>query len=140
VGYARQNLGARGQVYEGDLDAALPAGLRADVLVANAPYVPSDAVALMPPEARDHEPRHALDGGTDGLDLHRRLAALAPHRLRPGGVLLVETSRGQAAGTAAAMARHGLDARVVRSAELDGTVVEGRSTRVGATGQDHHFG
>ena len=47
----------------------------------------------MPPEARDHEPTVALDGGADGVDLHRRIAAGAPDWLAPGGVLLVETSR-----------------------------------------------
>ena len=54
------------------------------MLVANAPYVPTDAIALMPPEARDHEPRVALDGGPDGLDVQRRVdhrgAALAGAR------------------------------------------------------------
>ena len=57
--------------------AALPAGLRGrvDLLLVNAPYVPTAAIALMPPEARLHEPRTALDGGPDGLHLHRRVAA-----------------------------------------------------------------
>ena len=68
------------RVVEGDLYDALPAGLRGpvDVLVANAPYVPTDAIATMPPEARDHEPRVALDGGADGLDVQRRIIAEAP--------------------------------------------------------------
>ena len=57
-----------------------PIGLRGrvDLLVVNAPYVPTDAIATMPPEARDHEPRVALDGGADGLDVQRRVAADAP--------------------------------------------------------------
>ena len=62
----------------------------------------------MPPEARDHEPRAALDGGADGVDLHRRLAAGAADWLAPGGVLLVETSPAQAALTIAAMEAGGL--------------------------------
>jgi release factor glutamine methyltransferase len=99
-----------------------------DVLVVNAPYVPSDAVQLMPPEARLHEPRVALDGGADGLDVHRRVAALAPRWLAPGGHLLIETSERQAPHTAAAVAAAGLAPRVVHSAELDATVVAGRRT------------
>lgn len=126
---ARRNVGAvGGQVHEGDLDAPLPPALvgRVDVLVANAPYVPTDAVGLMPPEARLHEPRVALDGGADGLDIQRRVAAAAPRWLAPGGYLLIETSDRQAPHTAAAMAAAGLTAQVVQEAELDATVVIGR--------------
>jgi release factor glutamine methyltransferase len=126
---ARRNVSAvGGQVYEGDLDAPLPASLRArvDVLVANAPYVPTGAVGLMPPEARLHEPRVALDGGADGLDIQRRVAATAPRWLAPGGHLLIETSERQAPHTAAAIGAAGLTARVVHDAELDATVVVGR--------------
>ena len=79
----------------------------------NAPYVPTDEIALMPTEARDHEHRIALDGGPDGLDVHRRVAAGAARWLRPGGTLLIETSRPQADGTAAACAAAGLAAEVV---------------------------
>lgn len=127
---ARRNLEPRGgHVHGGDLDAALPADLRGrvDLLLANAPYVPTAEVPLMPPEARDHEPLTALDGGADGLDLHRRIAALAPRWLRPGGYLLIETSRRQAPGTAAAMVVHGMGTAMTRSEELDATVVIGIS-------------
>ena len=48
------------------------------MVVANAPYVPTDAIALMPPEARDHEPSVALDGGPDGLDVQRRVVTASP--------------------------------------------------------------
>jgi release factor glutamine methyltransferase len=123
---ARRNLGARACVYEGDLLAVLPDSLRghADVLVANAPYVPTEAIAQMPPEARLHEPRVALDGGPDGLDVHRRIIAAAPDWLAPtGGLLVIETSRVQAAGTAELAARAGLLARIVRDEELDATAV-----------------
>jgi release factor glutamine methyltransferase len=125
---ARRNLEPHGgQVHEGDLDAALPTDLcgRVDLLLANAPYVPTAEIPLMPPEARDHEPLVALDGGADGLDLHRRIAALAPLWLRPGGYLLIETSPRQAPDTVAAMAGHGMDTAVTRSDELDATVVVG---------------
>jgi release factor glutamine methyltransferase len=122
---ARRNV--PGSVYAGDLYDALPGTLhgRVDVLVANAPYVPTGAIALMPPEARDHEARAALDGGADGLDVQRRVAAGAPSWLAPGGWLLIETSGEQAPATMAAMTGAGLVARVVEDEELAGTVVIG---------------
>ncbi|WP_369135298.1 putative protein N(5)-glutamine methyltransferase [Modestobacter sp. I12A-02662] len=126
VAVARRNLGS-GAVHQGDLFDALPGALRGRVavLTANAPYVPTAAIGLMPPEARDHEPRTALDGGADGVDLHRRIAAGAPPWLAPGGVLLVETSERQASATAAAMTAAGLRAGVVRDDDLDATVAVG---------------
>lgn len=116
---------AAGRVLAGDLADPLPADLagRVDVLVANAPYVPTAEIALMPAEAREHEPLAALDGGTDGADLHRRVAALAPRLLRPGGHLLIETGRRQATATAEACAAHGLTVEVLRDEDLDATVV-----------------
>jgi len=84
---ARRNLAAAGgTVYEGDLYAPLPAALRGrvDVLVANAPYVPTAEIAFMPPEARLHERPVALDGGADGLEVGRRVVAGAPRWLAPG--------------------------------------------------------
>jgi release factor glutamine methyltransferase len=125
---ARRNLAAiGGQVCEGDLYDALPAELqgRIDLLVANAPYVPTAEIALMPPEARDHEPAVALDGGQDGLDIQRRVAAGARRWLAPGGHLLIETSRRQAAETADAIAAGGLRPWVTESDELSATVVIG---------------
>ncbi|MDX3236532.1 putative protein N(5)-glutamine methyltransferase [Streptomyces sp. ME03-5709C] len=128
VACARRNLAvADGEVHvhEGDLYDPLPEGLRGrvDVLVANVPYVPSGAVALLPPEARDHEPRVALDGGADGLDVLRRVAAAAPAWLAPGGRLLFETGEQQAPAAVAAVTRAGLEARVAVSEELYATVV-----------------
>jgi release factor glutamine methyltransferase len=125
---ARRNLEpVGGHVHEGDLDAPLPDALRGrvDVVVANAPYVPSAAIALMPPEARDHEPAVALDGGVDGLDVQRRVAAAAPHWLGPGGSLLIETSVRQAPLTVAAIAAVGLVPRIERDDDRDATVVVG---------------
>jgi release factor glutamine methyltransferase len=97
-----------------------------DVIAVNAPYVPSDEIAMMPSEARDHEPRIALDGGADGVGIHRRVAEQAPRWLRPGGHLIIETSLRQAQLTVDAMTRHRFDTRVVRSANLDATAVVGR--------------
>ena len=76
------------------------------MLVANAPYVPTDQLAFMPAEARLYEAEVALDGGTDGLDVQRRVIAEAPDWLAPGGTLLIETSRRQSAGTVAAGRGH----------------------------------
>ncbi|AXT84612.1 putative protein N(5)-glutamine methyltransferase [Aeromicrobium sp. A1-2] len=116
-----------GRVLEGDLFAPLPATLvgRVDLLVVNAPYVPTDAIALMPPEAREHEPRVTLDGGADGVEVQRRVAAGAGRWLAPGGHLLIETSRGQAGRTVEAFVAGGLSAQVQRAEDVDGTVVVG---------------
>src|SRR4051812_5143027 len=126
AGLARRNL-ATGTVHEGDLFDALPVALRGRVavLTANAPYVPTGAIGTMPPEARDHEPRIALDGGPDGVDLHRRIAAGAPAWLAPGGALLIETSEGQAPATGAAMTGAGLRAGAGRDDDRDATVAVG---------------
>jgi release factor glutamine methyltransferase len=123
---ARRNV--PGSVYQGDLYQPLPGRLRGRVaiLVANVPYVPSGQVSLLPAEARAHEPLVALDGGADGLDVLRRVAAGAPAWLAPGGYLLIETSERQAAQAAAAFAGSGLNPRVASSAELGATVVIGR--------------
>ena len=118
-------------MYESDLYEPLPLTLRGhvDVLVANSPYVPTDAMGLLPPEARMHEPQVALDGGADGLDVLRRVAAEAPQWLALGGHLLVETSDDQAPTAVETFACNGLVPRVARSDELDATVVIGtRST------------
>ncbi len=126
VACARRNLGDR--VLTGDLFAPLPVALRGriDVIAANAPYVPTAAIGLMPGEARDHEPALALDGGPDGLDIARRIAADAPAWLAPGGALIVETSRRQADALAALFAAAGLDPRIARDDDLDATAVIGR--------------
>lgn len=128
VACARRNLASIGaRVYEGDLDEPLPDRLagHVDVMVANVPYVPRDEIALMPPEARVHEPSIALDGGPDGLDVLRRLAARAPCWLAPGGHLLVETSERQADAAAEAAAESGLTPMLETSDELGTTILIG---------------
>jgi release factor glutamine methyltransferase len=116
-----------GQVYQGDLYAPLPAALRGRVglLTANVPYIPTEQIGLLPAEARLHEPRVALDGGADGLDVLRRVAAAAPQWLAPGGHLLTETSERQAPQAAEIVARAGLVPQVASSDELSATVVIG---------------
>lgn len=123
---ARVNV-PTGQVHLSDLYADLPPTIkgRVDVLAANAPYVPSDQVALMPPEARDHEPVLALDGGPDGVDLHRRIAAEAMDWLAATGVLMIETSVSQASLTAQAMHEAGFATAVVTDPDIEACVVVG---------------
>jgi release factor glutamine methyltransferase len=128
VACARRNVATvGGRVHAGDLFEALPRGLhgRVDVLLANVPYVPSGVIASMPREARDHEPRAALDGGRDGLDVARRVAAGAHAWLGPGGSLLFEIGEGQAAAAVDVVVGCGLRARVVTDDELGATVVVG---------------
>lgn len=122
---ARRNVA--GRVFEGDLFDALPQSLRCrvNVLLANVPYVPTSAIATMPPEARDHEPALALDGGADGLDVFRQVAAQAPAWLAPGGHVLLEVGEFQVPAATAALAAAGLAARVISSAELLATGVVG---------------
>ena len=79
----------------------------------------------MPPEARLYEPRVALDGGSDGLDIQRRIVTAAPRWLGPDGKLLIETSERQAPLTAELFDRGGLISRILRDDDLDGTVVIG---------------
>jgi release factor glutamine methyltransferase len=128
VACARGNLEPfGGHVHEGDLYDALPGRLRGrvDLLVVNAPYVPTDEIRLMPPEAREHEATVALDGGPDGVDVHRRIAAHAHEWLAPAGHLLVETSERQASSTADALRLGGLAVRLVSSEDVDAAVVIG---------------
>jgi len=125
---ARRNVAAAGgRVYEGDLFDPLPADLRGrvDLLAANVPYVPSGSVGLLPSEARDHEALIALDGGPDGLDVLRRVAAEASHWLAPGGSLLSETSERQADDALEILRAAGLTARLATDDELYATVIVG---------------
>jgi release factor glutamine methyltransferase len=72
-----------------------------DAIVSNPPYVPAAAIDGLAPEVREFEPRAALDGGPDGLDLVRRLVPLAAERLAAGGWFLMEFGHGQAAAVRA---------------------------------------
>ena len=128
VDCARENVGHGGRVHQGDLFDALPDDLRGrvDVLLANVPYVPTGAIETMPPEARDYEPRHTLDGGADGLDVLRRVAAGAPAWLAPGGHVLMEVSRLQASTALDMLTAAGLDASLATDEERAATVVLGR--------------
>jgi release factor glutamine methyltransferase len=142
VGYARRNVSEPAVLLVGDLYDPLPTTLRGrvDLIVANAPYVPTEAISLMPREALDHEPVAALDGGPDGADVQRRIIGEAPYWLCPGGNLLIETGRDQAVITAGEMRSSGFAPDVIVDDERDATVVVGvlmardAPLRSGATG------
>ncbi|WP_134686887.1 putative protein N(5)-glutamine methyltransferase [Brevibacillus migulae] len=121
---------AGGHVYEGDLFEPLPATLRnrVDILVANVPYVPTESIRLLPPEARIYEAPVALNGGADGLDVLRRVATEAALWLIPGGHLLVETSERQVPLAVEIFASNGLTPQVATDQNLDATIVIGTRT------------
>jgi release factor glutamine methyltransferase len=101
---ARRNAEAnlvsdRVQFFQGDLFAAAPAEARYDLIVSNPPYIPTARIETLEAEVRDYEPRSALDGGTDGQDFYRRIAAEAGARLQPAGCLMLELDEEGAAAT-----------------------------------------
>ncbi len=95
----RHGVAGRVYVHRGDLLTPLPEF--ADVIVANLPYVTTSDWQGLPPEIRDHEPRLALDGGSDGLDVIRVLLREAPQFLRPRGCVCIEFGAGQSASVKA---------------------------------------
>jgi release factor glutamine methyltransferase len=102
---ARENLRFLGFADRTEvIEAAFPAGAgrlrELDAVVSNPPYIPSCEVDRLAPELRLHEPRSALDGGLDGLDVLRGLATEAPSLLKPGGLLAVEVGQRQAGDVA----------------------------------------
>jgi release factor glutamine methyltransferase len=68
------------------------------LIISNPPYIPSAEIATLQPEVRDFDPRAALDGGPDGLDFYRKLAAEAKPFLKPDGKIVLEFGDGQAEG------------------------------------------
>lgn len=122
VGVAARNLlpfGAKALV--SDMDRAIAGPVH--VVTACPPYVPTDEIAFMPTEARDHEPHGALDGGADGTDLQARVFLAAARLLAPGGSAIVETSDAQARATANRAVQAGLNPSVGRDEELGATVI-----------------
>ena len=97
-------LGDRARFVVGDWTAALaPGGF--DIIVSNPPYIPSADLAGLDPEVRLFDPQAALDGGPDGLEPYRLLAAAAPSLLRPQGIVGFEVGIGQARQVAAMLGR-----------------------------------
>ena len=116
---ARENARRLGAVWgvdfvESDLATGLAGEARFDLVIANPPYVPTGDLDDLPRDVRDHEPRLALDGGSDGLALVARVVRAAVERLRPGGVVALEVGAGQAAAATALLAEHGFEDRAIR--------------------------
>jgi release factor glutamine methyltransferase len=111
-----------GTVVAGDLFGALP-DMQFDTILANAPYVPTKQIEHLPTDFRDHEWLGALDGGNDGLAIHRRIAAEAYRWLLPRGRLQIEVGEDQVDSIQAEFERNGLRARTVTDGET--TIVVG---------------
>lgn len=114
---ARRNACALGldghaQFVCGDWDQGIEGGV--DVILANPPYIPSQEIALLAPEVAMFEPRQALDGGMDGLDAYRVLAAVVMRRLTPGGLACIEIGSNQGNAVVQLMTRSGLTVKAVR--------------------------
>jgi release factor glutamine methyltransferase len=92
-----------------------PAVARADLIVANPPYIPTAECARLAPEVRDHDPVRALDGGSDGLDAYRQILPNAARLLAPDGVVIVELGLGQATSVARIAEQGGLVVEALRA-------------------------
>ena len=85
-----------------------------DLIVSNPPYIAHDEIETLAPEVRDYDPQVALDGGQDGLDAYRRIAADAKRILAPGGRLFVELGAGQDEPVRALFTKAGLSPGIPR--------------------------
>jgi release factor glutamine methyltransferase len=97
---ARKNAADNGvadrlEFVHGDGLSAVRAGSQFDLIVSNPPYIAEAELATLAPEVREHEPREALNGGVDGLDFYRRLAAEGASHLKAGGKMMLEFGDGQ---------------------------------------------
>jgi len=113
-------LAGRITLVAGDLLAAFPSDVRADLILSNPPYVSEAEWATLQPEIVEHEPREALVAGTDGLDCLRRLITDAPPRLKPGGALLCEIGHDQATAVASLVEAVGVYAPPIFYKDLAG--------------------
>jgi len=93
---AQNQVAEQIEFFHGDGFAALKSGVEFDLLVSNPPYIASAEIETLDPEVKDFDPRGALDGGADGLDFYRRLAAEAKSFLKPDGKIMLEFGDGQA--------------------------------------------
>jgi release factor glutamine methyltransferase len=131
IAVARENaqrLGAYNVAFEvADLFAAkMIEGVRFDVVTANPPYIATGDLESLQADVREHEPRLALDGGPDGLDIVRRIVAEAPSHLASGGLLAMEVGAGEAPAAVALMEARGFrDVRADRDIARIERVVSG---------------
>ncbi len=139
LAYAKENAAENGveiAFYESDLFAAVPEEWKGtlDGIVSNPPYIPEKEIAGLMAEVRDYEPRNALDGGTDGLDFYRAIAAEGVDWLREGGRLFFEIGYDQGAAVMALLTEFGYTEIGLRQdlAGLD-RVVYGRKSKKGVS-------
>jgi release factor glutamine methyltransferase len=92
----KNNFTDRIELRQSNLFSALNPEEKFDLIVSNPPYIASAEIETLQAEVRDHDPRLALNGGADGLDFYRSIAAEAPKHLAQGGQLMVEFGDGQA--------------------------------------------
>lgn len=121
---ARENVQRGGVVHnlavlEGDLFAPLEESARFELITANPPYIPSGDIAGLDADVRDFEPRLALDGGADGLDVTRRIVQNAARYLSPNGLLAMEGGFDQAPAVAGLLAAAGYT-DIARAKDLAG--------------------
>jgi release factor glutamine methyltransferase len=116
----RLGLGGRLHVLHSDLFSALPPEARFHLIVSNPPYIPAAEYEQLEPNVREHEPRLALHGGDDGLDVYRRLVPEALGRLHAGGTLAVEVGVGEAAAVRELFAAAGGYGPPLERADLGG--------------------
>jgi release factor glutamine methyltransferase len=93
---ARNKVTDRIEFLQGDGFATLPGNTQFDLIISNPPYIPSAEIETLQPEVRDFDPRGALDGGADGMDFYRMLAAQAKAFLKSNGRIMLEFGDGQA--------------------------------------------
>jgi release factor glutamine methyltransferase len=121
-------LAERVRFVESDLFSAFGADDAFDVVAANLPYVSTAEIDTLEPEVRDHEPRAALDGGPDGLDIVRACVAAAPAFVKPGGWILMEVGAGQAGAVTELLAGAGFETeRPLRDPGGIDRVVQGKA-------------
>ncbi len=122
---ANLDLNARAALMRSDWTAGLGEG-GFDLVVSNPPYIPTEVIATLDPEVRDHEPRLALDGGPDGLDAYRALSSQILRVLKPGGRFLLEIGHDQSRDVEALMRSAGaLDVHTLRDLSDRDRVVTG---------------
>lgn len=97
-----------------------------DVIVSNPPYIETEVIKTLDRNVRDFEPHAALDGGADGLDFYRRIAAIAPDMLNPGGFIAFETGFDQARAVARLLGEAFTDIKITKDLCAVERVVSGR--------------
>ena len=126
VALARENVDALGltdrvTLVVSDLFSEI-ASVRADLIVSNPPYVPTDVIGTLAPEITDHEPRAALDGGPDGLRVIRRLVGEAPQWLASGAPLVLETFGDEQAANVVQLMREAKYMSIATKRDLAGVI------------------